>query len=113
MSGKGRCRLWSVKLATPAGAQDESLPPIATGPIDFSIGVRSWILIFVWIWCTTFYRPRPMLKASTTTFECGEGVCQGFILSPGAAERSSGLQQYSGVGTELSRTYEGEELSSA
>lgn len=38
---------------------------------------------------------------------------KGPAKSPGTAERSSGLQQYSGVGTELSRTYEGEELSSA
>jgi len=34
VSGKGRRCLWSVELATPAGAWDELLPPIATGPID-------------------------------------------------------------------------------
>lgn len=51
-----------------------------------------------------------MPKASTTTSEWGEGVRQGFILSPGTAERSSGLQQYSGEGIELPSTYEGEDL---
>lgn len=53
MSGKERRCLWSVGLATPAGAPDESLPPIATGHIDFSFSVSSWIPIFVGIWCTT------------------------------------------------------------
>lgn len=37
---KRRC-LWSVKLATLAGAWDESLSVTATGPIYFSFGVSS------------------------------------------------------------------------